>query len=148
RGGQIVQQGTPYHLYTYPVDRDAVAFFSDINVVTGRVAGGQIDTAFGRFDAGGLTDGATADIVIRPQHVRVDFYRDGNGPSPTQTHGAGVLATLERARYMGGDSLLELRMDTSEEVFRATLSGAVMPAPGTKFWLTLPRARCFIFPAD
>lgn len=148
RGGQIVQQGTPYHLYTYPVDRDAVAFFSDMNVVTGRVASGQIATAFGPFDAGGLTDGAMADVVIRPQHVRVDFYRDGNGPSETPTHGQGVLATLERARYMGDHSLLELRTQASEDIFRATLSGAVMPAPGTQFWLTLPRARCFIYPAN
>ncbi|MEO0371922.1 MAG: ABC transporter ATP-binding protein [Pseudomonadota bacterium] len=147
RGGTIVQQGTPYELYTNPLDRNAVAFFSDINVVSGRVSDGKVDTAFGRFDTSPVAEGAEIEVIIRPQHVRVDFYRDGNGPSATDSHGTGVLATLQRARYMGDHSLLELRTDATDDIFRATLSGAVMPAPDTKFWITLPRARCFLFPA-
>ncbi|MEL7255998.1 MAG: ABC transporter ATP-binding protein [Pseudomonadota bacterium] len=147
RAGRIVQQGTPYQLYTNPVDRNAVAFFSDVNVVTGRVKNSKVETPFGRFDTSPMAEGAQVEVIIRPQHVRVDFYRDGNGPSPTDTHGTGVLASLTRARYMGGHSLLELRLEHGNDLFRATLPGAVMPTPGTKFWLTLPRARCFIFPA-
>ena len=33
RDGRIVQIGTPYHVYTKPVDHAAVAFFSDTNVL-------------------------------------------------------------------------------------------------------------------
>jgi sugar (pentulose or hexulose) kinase len=39
RGGRIVQQGAPYNVYNAPVDKDAVAFFSDINVIRGTVRG-------------------------------------------------------------------------------------------------------------
>ena len=31
RAGQIVQRGAPYNIYNAPVDKRAVAFFSDIN---------------------------------------------------------------------------------------------------------------------
>ena len=39
RDGRIVQQGAPYNIYNTPVDRQAAAFFSDINVIHGRVQG-------------------------------------------------------------------------------------------------------------
>lgn len=148
RAGMIVQDGTPFSLYTHPVDRNAMAFFSDINIVTGRVSDGQIDTPFGRFDARGLEDGAAAEIVIRPQHVRVEFYRSGHPPAATDTHGIAVEGDLQRARFMGGTSLLELKLGHQDTLFRATLPGVAMPGPGTRFWLTMPRARSFVFPAQ
>ena len=147
RAGGIVQDGTPYELYSRPVDRNAVAFFSDINVVAGKVSDGQVDTAFGRFDAPGIEDGASAEVVIRPQHVRVEFFRNGNAPSATSTHGNAIEAKVDRARFMGGRSLLELRVGPEDDLFRAAMPGVFMPEPGTQFWITLPRARCFVFPA-
>ena len=146
REGKIVQDGTPYELYSHPVDRNAVAFFSDINVVTGKVSGGQIDTAFGRFDAPGMGEGDAAEIVIRPQHVRVEFFRNGTAPSATPSHGTPMEAQVDRARFMGGKSLLELRVGPNGDLFRAAMPGVFTPEPGTQFWMTLPRARCFVFP--
>ena len=147
REGKIVQDGTPYELYSHPVDRNAVAFFSDINVVTGKVSGGQIDPALGRFDAPGMGEGDAAEIVIRPQHVRVEFFRNGTAPSATLTHGTPMEARVDRARFMGGKSLLELRVGPNGNLFRAAMPGVFIPEPGTQFWMTLPRARCFVFPA-
>ena len=37
RCGRIVQKGAPYTIYNSPTDRDAAAFFSDINVMTCKV---------------------------------------------------------------------------------------------------------------
>mgnify|MGYP001799532692 CR=1 FL=1 len=148
RAGTIVQDGTPYQLYSHPTDRNAMAFFSDINIVTGTVSGGEVTTQFGRFAAPGLGDGERAEVVIRPQHMRVEFYRGGHAPSATDTHGTAVEGVLERARFMGTSSLLELRVDDQDGLFRATLPGVAIPAPGTRFWLTLPRARSFVFPAQ
>src|SRR6056297_2997568 len=82
RGGRIVQQGAPYNIYNAPADRDAVAFFSDINVIRGRVEGSLVQTAFGQFLAPGVHEGNELDIVIRPQHVKIDFDRNGQGPDP------------------------------------------------------------------
>lgn len=148
RAGAIVQDGTPYELYSHPADRNAMAFFSDINTVTGKVEGGHVTTQFGQFDARDLQNGAQAEVVIRPQHMRVEFYRSGQAPSVTDSHGVAVEGVLQRARFMGTSSLLELRVAEHDGLFRATLPGVAIPAPGTRFWLTLPRARSFVFPAS
>ncbi|MDP5362887.1 MAG: ABC transporter ATP-binding protein, partial [Paracoccaceae bacterium] len=39
RDGKIVQRGAPYNIYNAPVDVKAAAFFSDINVIHGKVQG-------------------------------------------------------------------------------------------------------------
>jgi iron(III) transport system ATP-binding protein len=79
RAGRIVQRGAPYNIYNNPVDRAAAAFFSDINVIAARVHNMQVDTPFGLFLTPGLADGTRVEIVIRPQHLRIDFDRNGRG---------------------------------------------------------------------
>ena len=49
RAGRIVQDGAPYHVYNSPVDTEAAAFFSDVNVLPGTVKGAQVDTLFGKL---------------------------------------------------------------------------------------------------
>lgn len=82
RDGKIVQQGAPYNVYTRPVDRASVAFFSDANVLEATVTGALADTVFGQFLAPGVADGTPVNIVFRPQHLRIDFDRAGKGPRP------------------------------------------------------------------
>ncbi len=82
RGGRIVQAGAPYNVYNAPVDKAAAAFFSDINVIRGRVQGALTETPFGQFLAPGVPDGTEVEIVIRPQHLRIDFDRGGPRPGP------------------------------------------------------------------
>ena len=57
RKGKIVQRGAPYNIYNAPVDKQAVSFFSDINVISGTVEGALTDTPFGQFLAPGVPDG-------------------------------------------------------------------------------------------
>ena len=40
----IVQTGAPYTIYNSPVDLEAAGFFSDVNVIPGRVSGALCDT--------------------------------------------------------------------------------------------------------
>ncbi len=147
RDGRIVQRGSPYHVYTAPVDRPAAAFFSDINVISGEVHGALTDTPFGRFLAPGHAEGARVDIVIRPQHLKIDFDRNGRGPLPTPADGTPARAVVERARFMGRESLVEFRMDHDGSTLRATVPQVFLPRPGTVLWLTIRRDRCFVFPA-
>jgi iron(III) transport system ATP-binding protein len=147
RDGRIVQQGAPYNVYTRPVDRAAVAFFSDANVLPARVDGALAQTPFGRFLAPGVADGTDVDIVFRPQHVRIDFDRGGQGPKPTPTDGTPARAQVERARFMGNESLVEFRMDHDGSVLKATVPNVFLPKTGTVMWLTIRRDRCFVFPA-
>ncbi|WP_121062219.1 ABC transporter ATP-binding protein [Chachezhania antarctica] len=146
RDGGIVQRGAPYNVYTHPVDQAAVGFFSDANVLKARVQGALADTAFGRYLAPGIADGTDVDIVFRPQHVRIDFYRNGKGPSPTPSEGTPALAKVARARFLGHESLVEFRMEHDGAMVKATVPGVFLPAPGMPFWLSVRRDRCHIFP--
>lgn len=147
RDGQIVQRGAPYNVYTRPVDRAAVAFFSDTNVLRARVEGALAMTPFGRFLAPGIADGTEVDIVFRPQHVRIDFDRNGKGPAPTASEGSPARGVVERARFMGNESLVEFRMDFDGSMLKVTVPGVFMPRAGKVMWLTVRRDKCFIFPA-
>ncbi|MFZ5961369.1 ABC transporter ATP-binding protein [Thalassococcus sp. BH17M4-6] len=146
RDGRIVQRGAPYNIYNAPADREAVAFFSDVNVIRGIVKGALVDTPFGQFLAPGQPDGASVDIVFRPQHVGIDFDRAGRGPNPTAEQGTAARGVVERARFMGSESLVEFRMDFEDAVLKATVPNVFLPKRGTPMWLTVRRDRCFIFP--
>lgn len=148
RDGQIVQQGAPYNVYTRPIDRAAVSFFSDANVVHADVSGALAHTAFGRFLAPGYPDGTAVDIVFRPQHVRIDFDRAGKGPLPTAADGTPARAVVERARFMGNESLIEFRMDHDGSMLKSTVPNVFMPKAGTVMWLTIRRDKCFVFRAE
>ena len=146
RDGKIVQQGAPYNIYNTPVDLKSAAFFSDINVIRGEVKGALTETPFGQFLAPGVPDGTAVDIVIRPQHLKIDFDRDGRGPNPTSVDGTAARCVVERARFIGASSLVEFRMDHDGSVLKATVPSVFLPKPGTPLWLMIRRDRCFVFP--
>ena len=143
RDGRIVQIGAPYHVYNHPVDRQSAAFFSDLNIIHGRVKDQQTDTPFGLFLTPGLADGADVEIIIRPQHLKIDL---DEAPAPSPANGAPARGVVERARFMGAHSLIETRMDYDGQVLSATIPGAFLPPVGEPLWLSLRRDRCFVFP--
>ncbi|WP_338551143.1 ABC transporter ATP-binding protein [Roseovarius phycicola] len=148
RHGRIVQQGAPYNIFNAPADRDAVAFFSDVNVVRAEVSGALAQTPFGQFLAPGIADGQSVDIVVRPQHVKIDFDRNGVGPSPTISDGTAVRGVVERARFMGSESLVEFRMEHDQSIFKATVPAVFLPKQGTPLWLMIRRDKCFLFEVE
>ncbi|ATG47405.1 Fe3+/spermidine/putrescine ABC transporter ATP-binding protein [Celeribacter ethanolicus] len=148
RDGRIVQQGAPYNIYNAPTDRKAAAFFSDINVIHGTVQNLAVTTAFGEFFVPGQPDGTEVEIVIRPQHLRIDFDRAGRGPNPTPQDGTPARGVVQRARFMGRESLVEFKMDFDGSVLKATVPSVFLPKPGTPMWLMMRRDRCFVFPVN
>ena len=145
RNGSIVQVGAPYNVYNAPVDRDTVAFFSDANIVKSQVHGALADTLFGQFLAPGYADGTSVDIVFRPQHVRIDFDRNGKGPDTTVAQGVAALGVVERSRFLGNESLVEFKMKYDGCLLKATVPNVFLPKPGRHLWLTIPRDRCHVF---
>ena len=145
RDGQIVQCGAPYNLYNAPVDLEAAAFFSDVNVISGTVQGALTETAFGQFLAPGVPDGAEVNIVIRPQHLKIDFDRGGKGPSPTPDHGVWARALVDRARFIGKESLVDFRMEGDGAILTASVPSVFLPQQGTPLWIAIRRDRCFVF---
>ncbi|WP_375280546.1 ABC transporter ATP-binding protein [Pseudooctadecabacter sp.] len=145
RGGKIVQKGAPYNIYNTPVDKDAAAFFSDVNVVSATVQGALAQSAFGQFLVPGVADGTQVDIVIRPQHLKIDFDRSGKGPNPTIADGTPARGTVKRARFMGVESLVEFDLDDGSQM-SALVPSVFLPKPGMVLWLMIRRDKCFIFP--
>lgn len=66
---------------------------------------------FGQFLVPGVPGGTDAEIVFRPQRVRIDFDRAGKGPLPTPSDGVPARGVVERARFLGHQRLVEFRMD-------------------------------------
>jgi iron(III) transport system ATP-binding protein len=146
RDGRIVQRGSPYNIYNAPKDLEAAGFFSDINVIKGKVQGALTDTPFGQFLAPGVPDGTEVNIVIRPQHLKIDFDRAGRGPNPTPQDGTPARGVVQRARFIGASSLVEFRMDFDGSILRAAVPSVFLPKPGTPLWIMIRRDRCFVFP--
>ncbi len=146
RKGKIVQRGAPYNIYNAPKDIEAAAFFSDVNVIKGKVKGALTDTPFGQFLAPGVPDDTDVDIVIRPQHLKIEFDRAGRGPNPTPAEGTAARGVVERARFMGASSLVEFRMDFDGSILKAVVPSVFLPKPGMPLWLMIRRDRCFVFP--
>ena len=145
RDGKILQRGAPYNIYNAPVDLKALQFFSDANSIQATLKGSLADTPFGQFFAPGLADGTDIDIVFRPQHIRIDFDRKGQGPLPTASQGVAARGIVKRARFVGNESLIEFEMDFGSTI-KATVPNVFLPNIGHPLWLTVPRDKCYIFP--
>ena len=145
RDGKILQRGAPYNIYNAPVDLKALQFFSDANSIQATLKGSLADTPFGQFFAPGLADGTDIDIVFRPQHIRIDFDRKGQGPLPTASQGVAARGIVKRARFVGNESLIEFEMDFGSTI-KVTVPNVFLPNIGHPLWLTVPRDKCYIFP--
>jgi iron(III) transport system ATP-binding protein len=78
--------------------------------------------------------------------MKVDFDRGGKGPNPTIQDGVAARGVVQRARFMGSESLVEFRMDFGSTVFKVTVPNVFLPKEGQPLWLTIRRDRCFVFP--
>jgi len=145
REGRVVQVGAPYNIYNAPVDLGAAEFFSDINVISGRVFGSLTKTPFGEFLTPGYNDNTDLYITIRPQHLKIDFDRAGRGPNPTLEEGTPARGLVLRSRFMGQNSLVEFAMDYEDVCLKVTVPGVFLPKPQTPLWLSVRRDRCFVF---
>ena len=144
RDGAIVQTGSPYLVYNSPADCRAAAFFSDINIIRSTVFTALAQTPFGVFLTPGYPDGTDVEIVIRPQHLRIDFDRSGHGPAESETMGAAAHAKVLRARFLGKQSLVDFQLNSGERV-TASVPSVFLPKGDTPFWLIAPRKHCYIF---
>jgi len=148
RAGRIMQQGEPYHIYNYPVDRITAEFFSDVNIIRSVVRYQQADTVLGRVLTPGFVDGDSIEIVFRPQSLNVSLEEHGQYRHiPWRQSHDCARGFINRSFFLGSHSLLEVRMPHDDSVLIATVPGVCLPEKGSKIWLSLIRSECFIFKA-
>lgn len=68
--GRIIQSGSPADVYCRPVSISSARLLGDINVVTGTVDRNRIATLFGEIAAPGMQDGASVNLLVRPEALR------------------------------------------------------------------------------
>ena len=102
-------------------------------------------TPFGEFLTPGYKDQTKLDIVIRPQHLKIDFDRAGRGPNPTLEDGTPARGMVIRARFMGQNSLVEFAMDYEDVCLKVIVPGVFLPKEGTPLWLSVRRDRCVVY---
>ena len=105
-GGRLLQVGTPDALYLHPVSAQVARLLGDANIlkVEGIAAGlvqlaGGLSIPLSGFDAIAPGD----DVLIRPEHLLVDFS------SSTMEQSDKVPATVTGIAYLGADCVAELR---------------------------------------
>ena len=138
REGRILQLGPPEALYFGPVDRYVATFLGEVNRLPGRVKAGLAETAIGSLPAGGLAEGAVAEVLVRPEGLRLG--------------GAGqAQAEVEACRLLGATTLVHLAMPDGAGGLlhlHARLPPGPRLARGERVSVALDPERAFVFPPE
>ncbi|MCR6628747.1 MAG: ABC transporter ATP-binding protein [Magnetospirillum sp.] len=137
RDGRIVQLDSPTALYNRPADPFVASFFGEVNVLPATVRQGGVHTPLGQFSAGNLPDGASAQVVVRPEALSVRPAADG-------------AAVIRAARLLGHATLLHLTIDTPGQqpcALRCRQGGDAIPGEGERVALSVTPGHVFVFPA-
>jgi iron(III) transport system ATP-binding protein len=140
RQGTIEQEGTPLALYSRPATAFVARFLGETTVFEGIVQDGRIETPLGAVPAGGLADGAMAEVHVRPEHVQV--------LAPEAGQPGLVRGTLREARLLG--AVTALRVDVPDRAggtatIQALRIGLVTVAAGDEVAVRLDPALALVF---
>jgi iron(III) transport system ATP-binding protein len=135
RAGRIVQIGTGEDLYRRPQSLFAARFFCDFTEIEGRVLRGAVDTAVGRFPAGGLADGSEAVVCIRPHAIRL------------VPKGYCLPARVVTRRFLGEVDHVLLAVSGFDRPLTARVSLAGAIAEGDDVGIDIPTDEVLVFPA-
>jgi iron(III) transport system ATP-binding protein len=133
--GRIEQVGSPAEVYAAPATPFVARFLSETNELPVRVAGGTVDTPFGRLPApADMPEGSAALLMFRPEALQ------------ERQPGQGVAAlTVERATALGAYRRVEV--SAAGQRFAARLPAGPLPASGAVLHFGLNPDFCFVFPA-
>ena len=146
RNGRLVQCGSSQDLYRAPRDPFVAGFFGEINKLTGKTDGqGWVWTPFGPFAGGRLPVGASVEILIRPEALKLHAV---NGTVPSDDAG---IARVMASRLLGRTSLVHLALrgrDGEEVHLHARVPGSPTVGDDNLVSIQLDRSQAFVFPVD
>ncbi|MCB9946772.1 MAG: ABC transporter ATP-binding protein [Rhodospirillaceae bacterium] len=141
RQGRIVQTGSPVDLYCRPESAFAAAFFGEVNRLSAKAKGGQVDTPLGLLPAPDLADGEIAEVLVRPEGLSI---------ADASTDPDGVTATIVDAKPIGRWTVAHLVVGGAEGTLQL-----VMRVPGvramnrdTSVAIRTDRSQAFVFRAE
>lgn len=143
--GRVVQSGSPTAVYHQPTSAFSAKFFSNINELRGIVQSESMVTLLGPVAAPGLPDGTPAQILIRPEFLRVVPQ------SGTSGSGAAIAARVEEVRFIGVARLLRVSVEAPGGVrqsLQVRTGGGFAVEVGAMVGLQMEPGQAFVFKAD
>ncbi len=141
--GKLVQVGSPVELYCHPTNAFVAEFFGEVNRFPGVVRDGKVATPFGDLQARDVAEGATANILVRPEALRLTPVQDGGDAKQSVT----VIAS----RMLGRTSLIHLcicRQTGQELHLHSRMPGRFLPPENSILSVELDHAQTFVFPTE
>ena len=120
--GQVRQCGTPFDVYTCPIDVWVGRFLGEANVYTAVTDGTTATTPLGALPHSATSPG-TITVLVRPEQVHLDR---------TLPHRGTVVST----RYFGHDCLTTVRLDSGDTML-ARLTAGSMPSDQERVSITV-----------
>ena len=117
--GRIRQTGSPYEIYSEPVDVWTGRFLGDANILDGVSDGSVADTALGPLRHRPISPGPVT-VLIRPEQLRL-------GPEAAE----GISATVRSTRYLGHSGIVTVDLGGSVTT-SARITATPMPSPGSR----------------
>lgn len=138
REGRILQVGPPEALYFGPADRYVATFLGEVNRLATRVREGRVETLIGSLPAGDLPEGAAAEVLVRPEGLRLG------------AEGARE-AEVEACRLLGATTLVHLAMPDGAGGLlhlHARLPPGRRLSRGERVQVAIDPERAFVFPPE
>jgi iron(III) transport system ATP-binding protein len=143
--GRVEQTGEPVELYAKPANAFVAKFFSSTNSLEGTVHNKAVDTPFGLVAAPRLRDGIQAEVLMRPEALRITPANGSAAPAGSTEAHILTVRMLRRASFLhlclgdfGGGHLH----------FHCRVPGHNLMQAGDTVHVTLDRDQAFVFPVD
>jgi spermidine/putrescine transport system ATP-binding protein len=125
--GRIEDAGSPQRVYARPATRFTARFMGESTEISGRAAGGGVETAFGMLPiAAQAAAGEAVTLILRPENLRVD----GKGPVSL-----GEVRIVD-AVFQGAHVRASARSETLDQSFLIRLPPSTASTPGTRLSLS------------
>ncbi|MPZ78453.1 MAG: ATP-binding cassette domain-containing protein [Deltaproteobacteria bacterium] len=139
--GRILQAATPPEIYFNPVNGYVAELFGPINRIPATVVSGAVETPIGRFEAADLSDGTSAQVLIRPEGISLTVTEQDSHRSNT--------VTVLSARILGRSTSLRLRCrnGANDIELHARIPGVFLPEAGSPVVVGVNPRQAFVFPS-
>ncbi len=141
RQGQIVQVGASEEIYNQPNSLFVARIFSEMNEIPAIVRAGEVDTAFGRFKAPDLADGAEAVVGVR-------FMAMGISKKEPIEPQKGVIGRVIDRKFLGDAALVEIVVDGVERPLQVRLRESLAPKMGDECYVVVDKEKLLVLAND